>query len=353
MMRSLILVLVVLLVGCEAEPDGVSSDAGPVDAAGLPDAGGPTTTVHTLDVDGMLREFIVYVPRDVLRPAPVVFMLHGTTGDGERFYNISGWREKADTEGIVAVFPSSLTYCYHDDENRDGDFVDPGEQKVTTKWANGRLGDPLQLPLCTPAEIAALPAGQRSLSSHGLMDDVKFFRAMLDFIAASYSVDSKRIYSTGFSNGAGMSARLALDLSDRFAAVAVAAGALALPPMPVRPLSLVFTVGNLDPGVTESLGVVSIPMQSTLLTDLPLLQTLLVDPMLTMLQLTGDSDYQENTVQGVLVSRFTWSTSQVGAANSFSAVIIEGLDHRYPNGQNHPFVMADALWGFFKNEQLP
>ena len=28
--------------------------------------------------------------------SPVAFMFHGTGGDGEKFYNISGWKEKAD-----------------------------------------------------------------------------------------------------------------------------------------------------------------------------------------------------------------------------------------------------------------
>ena len=41
---------------------------------------------------------------------PLVFMFHGTSGDGERFLRISGWREQADATGLVAVFPTGLRY---------------------------------------------------------------------------------------------------------------------------------------------------------------------------------------------------------------------------------------------------
>jgi hypothetical protein len=39
---------------------------------------------------------------------PVVFMLHGTSGGGEKFYNISGWKEvgtkHTESLGRVAAF---------------------------------------------------------------------------------------------------------------------------------------------------------------------------------------------------------------------------------------------------------
>ena len=46
----------------------------------------------TTPVDGDTREYYVHVPAKYNSNAatPVVFMLHGTSGDGEKFYNISG-----------------------------------------------------------------------------------------------------------------------------------------------------------------------------------------------------------------------------------------------------------------------
>ena len=77
--------------------------------------------VRHLTVDGVVREVVLHVPDSVngSQDVPVVFMLHGTSGDGDKFYNISGWKEKADQEGFIAVFPSALTYCFGEDEDYD------------------------------------------------------------------------------------------------------------------------------------------------------------------------------------------------------------------------------------------
>ena len=48
---------------------------------------------------------------------------------------------------------------------------------------------------------------------------------MLDRITADYNIDPKRIYVTGFSNGASMAFRVGSELTDRVAAIAPNAGA--------------------------------------------------------------------------------------------------------------------------------
>ena len=66
---------------------------------------------RAVELDGIDREYLVYVPeRRAADRVPVVFMFHGSSGDGEQFLNGSGWREQADREGFVAVFPTGLRY---------------------------------------------------------------------------------------------------------------------------------------------------------------------------------------------------------------------------------------------------
>ncbi|MBK7697090.1 MAG: hypothetical protein IPI30_23145 [Saprospiraceae bacterium] len=68
-------------------------------------------------VDGRMRESIIVQP-STPPPAggyPVVFMLHGTSGDGLKFYNISGWKELGEDENFITVFPSSLSWCFVED----------------------------------------------------------------------------------------------------------------------------------------------------------------------------------------------------------------------------------------------
>ena len=57
-------------------------------------------------------------------------------------------------------------------------------------------------------------------------DDVGFVRLLLDSLRRELPLDSRRIFATGISNGAGMAFRLACDLPGTFAAIAPVAGAL-------------------------------------------------------------------------------------------------------------------------------
>jgi polyhydroxybutyrate depolymerase len=93
---------------------------------------------------------------------------------------------------------------------------------------------------------------------------VAFIRTLLDQLERDYRVDSKRIYAGGFSNGAMMSYRLGAELSERVAAIAVAAGAigakqadgsiLMIPP-PAHPLPVIAFHGEQDPVVPYAGGI--------------------------------------------------------------------------------------------------
>jgi poly(3-hydroxybutyrate) depolymerase len=127
-----------------------------------------------------------------------VFFFHGTGGTGERYWNISRWKELADRHGFIAVFPSALGY----DLNTDRD------SRPTNVWNTiGQACD-----LVDPSLIA---------------DDVGFVRQIHRDLAARLPVNSRRIYAAGFSNGAQMVHRLSAEAGDIFAAAAGWAGSLA------------------------------------------------------------------------------------------------------------------------------
>ena len=100
------------------------------------------------------REYFIHVPSsyDGSSPVPLVFMLHGTSGNGETYYNAYGWTELADVEGFIAVFPSSGRYK----------IVEDGVNKTTTKWN-------------TPPD-ADWTFQQRVMG----YDDIKFLRKVVD-----------------------------------------------------------------------------------------------------------------------------------------------------------------------------
>lgn len=83
------------------------------------------------------------------------------------------------------------------------------------------------------------------------VDDVSYFRDLLDDIAARIEVDPRRIYVTGISNGGAMAHRLAMQLKGRLAAVASVAAAnqfaAAEKRVPKHPIPVLMLHGSKDP----------------------------------------------------------------------------------------------------------
>lgn len=79
------------------------------------------------------------------------------------------------------------------------------------------------------------------------IDDVGFVRRLLKEIQADYSIDSSKVYATGFSNGAMLTYRLACEAPELFAAVGVVSGSLPRGFRPRAPLPLIAFHGLLDP----------------------------------------------------------------------------------------------------------
>ena len=265
-----------------------------------------------IQVEEVKRHFIVYQPATTHnKPLPVVFMFHGTSGNGEKFYNISGWKEKADKEGLIAVFPSALRYCVEEDS----------VTKNTTKWNDGKL------------EIVACK-GQI------LKDDVFFFREMVNYLKKNYPVDVNRIYASGFSNGANFVSRLTLEASDILAATTMMAGFLQDTSFQAKSLiSSYLAIGDLN--VLKSAGVMPSWGENAL--ELAVLRErvmLMVDEL--KLGRTAHFIEEEKII--------TWLFNQnkSNSNNEFRFSLIKDLDHKYPNGKNYPMVIADLFWDFFK-----
>jgi poly(3-hydroxybutyrate) depolymerase len=68
----------------------------------------------TLKDQGNARDAIISVPTKPMPVGgyPVVFMLHGTSGDSQVFYTAKGWKELGQEENFITVFPSSLKWCF-------------------------------------------------------------------------------------------------------------------------------------------------------------------------------------------------------------------------------------------------
>lgn len=282
--------------------------------------------IDTTMVDGIQREYIVSVPPgyDGKSATPVVFMLHGTGGDGERFYNHSGWKEVGDQENILTVYPSSLSNC----------ILDEGVQKITTKWNSQPDRFWTYCPSVTPP------------------DDVKFLSQVIDELVAKYKVDSKRIYFVGFSNGGQMCAKLSIQLGNRIAAIVESAAAFGTDTVytPVRKMPVTFQMGNGDygPGITgpflplSSLDtLLRIPNHQPYIISQTYIRSFNLNPNFTI---SGDT----NTA--VIA---TYIPNDGNTTNNFNFVFIKDLTHQYPNGINHWLNAAQANWKWLKQFKLP
>ena len=191
-----LLCLVVFVGALSGHP--ASSEAGQPPAAAL----APGDYEFALDHGGLRRSYLVHVPPQAAarRALPVVLSFHGGGSNAQVMRSYTRMDPAADRDGYIAVYPNGSS-------GYGGRFL---------TWNAGNC--------CGPA--AALQ-----------IDDVGFTHALLDDLATRIAYDRRRVYATGLSNGAMMAYRFAAEASERVAAVAGVAGAMALPRIaPRRPI---------------------------------------------------------------------------------------------------------------------
>lgn len=193
-------------------------------AAGCGDATGPQAlTRHTLEHDGLEREYFVFLPSayDSGAALPVVVFMHGYGGSatGTEAEVTNGITRYAERYDYIMVFPQSTWF-----------MSDGPERWEVTSW--NHISDGFDTgpagPICTldaqeyPCPPECGRCGECGWAS--CHDDVGFLQKLLTRVAADFSVDNDRIYVSGFSNGAMMANRFACEASGRLAAVALVGG---------------------------------------------------------------------------------------------------------------------------------
>ena len=200
--------------------------------AQIPSAAGfhHLTMVH----DSVARNFLVVVPNsyNASIDAPLMFCFHGGTQNIQSFVysqiDSVNWMgreelwEKADSNGIVLVFPEALV------NNISGN----------TLWNDKDL---------FPQDSSPY-------------DDLGFVLHLIDTLVQDLSIDTSRIYGAGFSNGGDFTHLIGSQLPCKFAALTVVAGrtanqvsqidtTLLYYPTPSVPVSMMIVRGKQDPEV--------------------------------------------------------------------------------------------------------
>ena len=163
---------------------------------------------ETVKVGDLKRNFIVHVPAQIDRTKkiPVVLVFHGGSGSAKGMSRITKFNEIADAHNALVVYPDSM-------------------QKY---WNDGR-----------------------GIDDRAKFDDVSFVSSMINLLTRNYNADPKRLYVTGISNGGFFTQRLALEMPNKIAAIAVVDAGIN-PKMEQLakvdiPVSALFILGTKDP----------------------------------------------------------------------------------------------------------
>nr|BFF21782.1 hypothetical protein GCM10025730_53030 [Promicromonospora thailandica] len=182
------------------------------------------------------------------------------------------------------------------------------------------------------------------------VDDVAYTNDLLDTLEAELCVDTRRVYATGKSNGAGFTAILACELSDRVAAIAPVAAALYGTGHPTcapeRPVPVIDFHGTAD---------ATIPYGGDADRGLPAVR----DWVGGWVDRDGcrPRPRVEQTAHDVTTTR--WTGCRAGAEVTHVAVL--GGGHTWPGEDSysgggyatHSIEAHEVMWEFLRDERLP
>jgi polyhydroxybutyrate depolymerase len=286
-----------------------------------PDGESPAVDlVAALTVNGRERSYRLHVPPGPVRSASsaLVVALHGGGGNGANLQAKVGLDAIADREGFLVAYP-------------DG---------------SGRLGDYL------------LTWNAGNCCGYALdeqVDDTGFVRAMVSDIARTYSVDPRRTYATGMSNGGMMSYRLACEAADLFAAVAPVAGALNLEVCePSEPVSVLAIHGTADQHVLFEGGAPAVTVDSHPRIDRS------VHYAMTYWAARDGCALEPTREQAGVVVHEVYSGCEAGLA--VELIAIDGGEHAWPGAlkfspqgdePSRAVNASEAIWDFFEAHPKP
>jgi polyhydroxybutyrate depolymerase len=228
-----------------------------------------------IDVDDVSRSYVVHLPKsyDQQQHYPVVILLHGRNQDADDMARLTHFNQFADKDSIIVVYPNSAHGQWNigvrPEQVNEG--MQPrrgggrgGGWPGGGGYPGGGGGYPRGGGGYPGGGGGGYPGGGQSGGQNPEekknrpepADDVAFLNQMLDQLALKYSVDTRRIYATGLSDGGFMALRVGCNMADRVAAVAAVGAAMpkTMICLPARPVPALFINGTDDPILPDNGG---------------------------------------------------------------------------------------------------
>jgi len=279
-----------------------------------------------LSSDGLRRRYRVYVPTTysaaAVSPRALVLAFHGWGQSAAGMSRLTGLDELAEKYDFIIAYPEGI----------DGN------------WNDGR-------PNINPT-----------------IDDVSFVRDLIDTLESQYRIDPRRIYATGLSNGGHMCNRLAIEMSDRIAAVAPVAAvisrALSQSTDVGRPVPLMLIEGDADPVTPFGGGIVGmagINRGEVLSADATIAFWVARNHAVSRPMVSVEPDVDPRDGTRVRIATYSKRTDGTGAEVVFMR--IEGGGHTWPEGLQYlpesligrtsrDISASEAIWAFFSRQAL-
>ena len=255
--------------------------------------------------DETARSYSAYIPSTYKPeiPSPLLIALHGLSGWGLQLMDNTKFNNLAEANGFIVAYP-----------NGNAELVG---NRVIRSWNGGSC--------C-------------AISQRNNSDDVSYINNLIDDVSGRYSINSKRVYLTGHSNGSMLAQKLACQLSSKIAAVAVVAGRLLLdtcnPESPVSVLQIYGTADTLNPengGTTNyTLGSYTYQFNSR-----PVMNSV---QMLAAANGCSTNFLENKNVSNKDLTISTWPDCKNGAV--VSSIKITGASHAW---MGHPAQSAESL----------
>lgn len=166
-------------------------------------------TMKTLTWANQERQYLEYVPSTYSEdtPAPVLFMLHGLGDEATNFFNATNIRAMAEQKGWIVVCPQALPFNIQ---------TPVGSYDFGTAWGAG-------ITVSVTLEIYGMPFNF-DVTVNPDADDSGFLMATLETLDGEYNLEPDSLFFAGFSLGACMCHRMAIEHGNRINAIAAVSG---------------------------------------------------------------------------------------------------------------------------------
>nr|MBC8496176.1 hypothetical protein [Chloroflexota bacterium] len=255
---------------------------------------------------GFDRTFKLHIPPSYEHgsPIPLVLLFHGRGSNAFNAEQYLQFNPLADQEGFIVIYPQATG--------------------SPTTWED------------LPGE------------SESGVDDIQFVDDLLVHLSSHLSIDAKRIYAAGFSNGGGMTNHLGCDLSEKIAAIVPVAGAYYYwdECQPSRPVPVLAFHGLSDEIVpyegTDYEEYVNLP-------EIPVWAA-------AWAERNGCAPESESESKGGVITTERWTSCDAGAGVMLYSLAMDG--HNWPTTTfgglgTDPITANDLIWEFFTTHPMP